>query len=96
MGAFDLQNQNFKEQMLLPVIAADYHLEVGYVIDEFGQELKSIDLVCPSGKGIYWKSEIMPKSSLREPHITKQDLFNDVVVTRKNIIGEKSEDTGTS
>lgn len=70
--------------------------EVGYVIDEFGQELKSIDLVCPSGKGIYWKSEITPKNSLQKSHIIEQDLFNDVVVIRKNIIGEKSEDTGTS
>lgn len=90
------QVRDFKEQMLLPAIAADYHLEVGYVIDEFGQDLKSIDLVCPSGRGIYWKSEIVPKSSLQKPHIIEQDLFNDVVVTRKNIIGEKSEDTGTS
>lgn len=45
---------------------------------------------------IYWKSEIVPKSSLQKPHIIEQDLFNDVVVTRKNIIGEKGEDTGTS
>ncbi|HMW69477.1 MAG TPA: hypothetical protein PKD44_08610 [Nitrosomonas sp.] len=90
------QVKNFKGQILLPAIAADYHLEVGYVIDEFGQELKSIDLVCPSGKGIYWKSEITPKNSLQKSHIIEQDLFNDVVVIRKNIIGEKSEDTGTS
>jgi hypothetical protein len=90
------QVRDFKEQMLLPAIAADYHLEVGYVIDEFGHDLKSIDLVCPSGRGIYWKSEIAPKSSLQKPHIIEQDLFNDVVVTRKNIIGEKGEDTGTS
>lgn len=90
------QVSDFKSQMLLPAISADYHLEVGYVIDEFGQDLQSIDLVCPSGKGIYWKSEIMPKDSMKQPHIIEQDLFNDVVVTRKIIIGDKSEDTGTS
>ena len=40
--------------------------------------------------------ELKSLAELQKPHIIERDLFNDVVVTRKNIIGEKSEDTGTS
>lgn len=40
--------------------------------------------------------ELKSLEELQKPHIIERDLFNDVVVTRKNIIGEKSDDTGTS
>jgi len=58
-----MQVQDFREQQTLPGIKADFHLEVGYVVDKFGSALNSIDLVCPSGEGIYWKAEIVPNGA---------------------------------
>ena len=57
------QVQEFRGQLPLPEINADYHLEAGYVVDRFGSALNSIDLVCPSGEGIYWKAEIVPNGA---------------------------------
>ena len=57
------QVQDFRAQMALPGIDADYHLEAGYVVDRFGVALASVDLVCPSGEGIYWKAEIIPNGA---------------------------------
>lgn len=62
----------FRGQLALPEIEADYHLEAGYVVDRFGMELTSVDLVCPSGAGIYWKAEIMP----HEASHNVQSLFS--------------------
>ncbi|NOT65644.1 MAG: hypothetical protein HOP06_06430 [Methylotenera sp.] len=91
------QVTEFKNQLLLPAIGADYDLEVGYVIDAFGQDLQSIDLVCPAGNGIYWKAEITPKNVQQNSlNIIEQDLLQDVVVKRKNLLGDESENTGTS
>lgn len=55
-----IQVQEFRDQLLLPEVEADYHLEAGYVVDRFGSKLMSVDLVCPSGNGNYWKAEIVP------------------------------------
>lgn len=57
------QVQEFRGQLPLPEVNADYHLEAGYVVDRFGSALNSIDLVCPSGEGIYWKAEIVPNGA---------------------------------
>lgn len=35
-------------------------MEAGYIMDQFGSSLISINLVCPSGKGNYWRAEITP------------------------------------
>ena len=58
-----LQVREFRDQLALPGVQADYHLETGYVVDRFGSALTSIDLVCPSGEGIYWKAEIVPNDA---------------------------------
>jgi hypothetical protein len=60
------QVREFRDQRTLPGIQADYHLEAGYVLDRFGSGLASIDLVCPSGDGIYWKAEIVPNGGLNQ------------------------------
>lgn len=54
------QVHEFRNQVLLPEIEATYHLEAGYIMDQFGSSLTSINLVCPSGKGNYWRAEITP------------------------------------
>ncbi len=91
------QVKEFRDQLYLPAIGADYHLEVGYVIDDFGHDLQSIDLVCPAGRGVYWKAEILPKNTVQNtPNLTEQDLLKDVVVVRKNLLGDESENTGTN
>lgn len=54
------QVKEFRGQLPLPDVEADFHLEAGYVVDRFGSTLTSVDLVCPSGNGIYWKAEIVP------------------------------------
>jgi len=58
-----IQVQEFREQLKLPEVEADFHLEAGYVVDRFGSALRSVDLVCPSGEGIYWKAEILPNGA---------------------------------
>lgn len=63
------QVRDFRGQLMLPGVQADYHLEAGYVIDRFGSELSSIDLVCPAGAGIHWKAEIVPNGA-------KQNISN--------------------
>ena len=57
------QVKEFRDQLTLPAVEADYHLEAGYVVDRFGSALTSVDLVCPSGDGIYWKAEIVPNGA---------------------------------
>ena len=54
------QVHDFRGQLMLPGVQADYHLEAGYVVDRFGSALSSVDLVCPAGDAIHWKAEIIP------------------------------------
>lgn len=98
------QVQEFRGQIKLPEVEADFHLEAGYVVDRFGSSLSSIDLVCPSGYGVYWKAEILPNSTRQ----TVENLFSqddsqepkEVKVRKKSVkeadkeAGEK--DVGTS
>lgn len=57
------QVKEYRDQLMLPGVDADYHLEAGYVLDRFGSAITSIDLVCPSGEGTYWKAEIIPNNA---------------------------------
>lgn len=57
------QVNDFRSQLTLPGVKADYHLEAGYVVDRFGSALSSVDLVCPAGDGIHWKAEIIPNGA---------------------------------
>lgn len=82
------QVREFREQLSLPEVEADYHLEAGYVVDRFGSALMSVDLVCPSGNGIYWKAEIVPNGANQNianlfPQEEQQDM-KDVQVRRKS------------
>ncbi|TSA58283.1 MAG: hypothetical protein D4R39_01025 [Methylophilaceae bacterium] len=58
-----IQVKEFRGQIPLIGVEADYHLEVGYVVDRFGSALMSVDLVCPSNNGNYWTAEIMPNGA---------------------------------
>ncbi len=60
-----MQVKEFREQLQIPEVDADFHLEAGYVVDRFGSALTSVDLVCPSGEGIYWKAEIVPNGAVQ-------------------------------
>ena len=57
------QVHDYRGQLSLPGIKADYHLEAGYVVDRFGSALSSVDLVCPAGNAIHWKAEIIPNGA---------------------------------
>lgn len=93
------QVKDFRGQLPLPEVDADYHLEAGYVVDRFGSALMSVDLVCPSGNGIYWKAEIVPNGANQNianlfPQEEQQDM-KDVRVRKKadkqdNQNGEKN------
>lgn len=97
------QVENFRGQLQIPEIAADYHLEAGYVTDKLGGSLQSIDWVCPSGYGNYWKAEIVPKGANQSTF----DLFEgnkemqnktpsiEVIVRRKDEKEGKENDKGT-
>ena len=52
------QVRKFREQQQLPGIQSIYNLEAGYVLDELAQEIRSVNIVCPNGPGIYWEFEI--------------------------------------
>lgn len=86
------QVQDFRGQLPLPEVEADFHLEAGYVVDRFGSALMSVDLVCPSGNGIYWKAEIVPNGANQNianlfPQEEQQDM-KDVKVRKK---GDKQD-----
>lgn len=94
------QVRKFRNQMALPEVEVDYHLEAGYVIDRLGSGLHSIDLVCPSGDGIYWKAEIIPTGAVQNvanlfPN-SEQGALKEVQVRRKSDkqAGEPSAEGG--
>lgn len=83
-----IQVQQFRNQRPLPEVKANYHLEAGYVLDRFGSALMSVDLVCPSGEGNYWKAEIAPNGVNQNianlfPQEERQ-IMKDVQVRRKS------------
>lgn len=96
------QVQDFRGQLPLPGIRADYHLEAGYVVDRFGSALSSVDLVCPSGEAIYWKAEIVPQNVNQNlANLFPQETIEQpkTVQVRKKAdkeTGESDESTGTS
>lgn len=82
------QVREFRGQLVLPEIEADYHLEAGYVVDRFGMELTSVDLVCPSGAGTHWKAEIVPHGANQNvqslfPADNEQQSLKEVRVRKK-------------
>jgi len=96
------QAKEFRGQQTLPEVEADFHLEAGYVVDRFGSALMSIDLVCPSGEGIYWKAEIVPNGANQNvANLFPQEnrkLMKEVQVRRKSDkqTGEDDAADGTS
>lgn len=97
-----IQVQEFRGQLPLPEVEADYHLEAGYVVDRFGSALMSVDLVCPSGNGNYWKAEIVPNGANQNvanlfPQEKPQGM-KEVQVRKKSDKqnGDKDADTGIS
>lgn len=93
------QVQEFRNQLTLLGMEADYHLEAGYVVDRFGSALMSVDLVCPSGNGIYWKAEIVPNSVNQNvanlfPQ-ENQQIMKEVQVRKKSDKQEGGKDAWT-
>jgi hypothetical protein len=92
------QVQAFRSQLVLPEVEADYHLEAGYVINRLGSALQSVDLVCPSGEGIYWKAEIVPHAVT--PNVENlfppepPQLMKEVKVRKKTDKQEGGKDVG--
>ena len=94
------QVQSYRDQLVLPGVMADYHLEAGYVLDKFESALKSVDMVCPSGEGIFWKAEIVPNNAVQNVASlfgAEQQVMKEVKVRRKvdENAGEK-DGNGTS
>jgi hypothetical protein len=96
------QVHDYRGQLVLPGVKADYHLEAGYVVDRYGSTLSSVDLVCPAGEAIYWKAEIVPNRvnenvSNLFPEQTKQ-ILKDVKVRKKSDkqAGDEDESSATS
>lgn len=96
------QVKEFRDQLTLPEVEADYHLEAGYVVDRFGSALTSVDLVCPSGDGIYWKAEIVPNGANQNvtnmfPQEATQ-VMKEVRVSKKadKQVGDTNANNGTS
>ena len=89
------QVQDFRGQQRLPGLPADYNLEAGYIIDRFGSELASINLVCPSGSENYWTSEILPTGIKQNvDNLFSQDnqqLIKEVKVRKKSRKSDKKD-----
>lgn len=96
------QVQDFRGQLVLTDINADYHLEAGYVLNRLESGLASIDLACPSGNGVFWKAEIVPNAVTEKvSNLFKQQLTDQIktVRVRKKAdkdTGDANEPIGTS
>lgn len=93
------QVRDFRGQIPLSGVKSDYHLEAGYVVDKFGSDLSSIDLVCPSGAAIYWKAEVVPNGIQQNlanlfPH--EQIEQPKTVKVRRKADKESGESDGTT
>ena len=66
------QVRSFRGQQQIPGIPSVYNLEAGYVLDNLGQNIRSVHIVCPNGDGVYWDFE------LRETDVTAKitDMFD--------------------
>ena len=66
------QVQSFRYQQSLRGVPSVMNLEAGYVLNSISNEIESINLTCPNGKGIYWQLSLNG-----EVHSTNiQDLFD--------------------
>jgi len=53
------QVKDFRGQQNLAGVSGIYHLEAGYILNEFGTEINSLHLLCPNGKKKpYWHVEL--------------------------------------
>lgn len=59
------QVRDYRNQIKISELEADFHLEVGYVPDGLGLKAQAVYLVCPAGDGIYWKAEVTPQGSVQ-------------------------------
>lgn len=71
------QVRDFRAQQALPGIRAAHHIEAGYKLDRFQQEIEWIGLVCPNNDGIFWQTEI----TAQEARTSIQDLFESAAPT---------------
>lgn len=57
-GHYTNQVEEFRSQQMLDGIDAPHHLELGYVLNADETEVSEVRLVCPSGRGYAWASEL--------------------------------------
>lgn len=63
------QVDDFRNQAEIPGLDARYHLEIGYILSPAQDSIQSIELVCPSGAGVYWMAEVTPVT-------IRENIFN--------------------
>jgi hypothetical protein len=91
---------DFRNQDIIPGLEARHHLEIGYILSSTQDHIQSIELVCPSGDGIYWRAEVTPVA-------TRENVFNlwehrgeeeqkgtGFTVTRREIRSDENESAG--
>lgn len=94
------QVKSFKEHEEIAGLENAYHLEMGYVLNDY-EEFNAVMIACPSGeKSICWKAEVTTHGVVNG----EEELFaSDTIepnkygfkVVRKDIIGDENEATGS-
>jgi hypothetical protein len=97
------QVEDFRNQEQIPGIDAKFHLELGYILNQNQDAIQSIELVCPSGRGIYWMAEVTPESAtenvfnLWEHRGEEEQQSTGFTVKRRKIATEENDSsTGTT
>jgi len=68
------QVAEYRAQIELEGIDAAHHLEIGYVLNNFGTEVADVRLACPAGAGVAWASSLFKN----ETQTVVADLFQPV------------------
>jgi hypothetical protein len=85
------QVRDFRSQQQIDALGAAYHLEAGYVLDQYESAIEQISIVCPNRNRSYWDIELRGETE----SVTKvQDLFEpETPDERVDIIRARRDDT---
>lgn len=95
------QVEDFRNQKELAGIEAKHHLEIGYVLTPLQDAVRSIELVCPSGDGIYWMAEVTPHSAQENnynlwEHRGEEEQKNTGFTVKRRTLGNGNENESSN
>lgn len=95
------QVDDFKNQVEIAGIDAKHHLEVGYVLNPLQTGIQSVELVCPSGDGVYWMADMSPTQAKENlynlwEHKGEEEQQSTGFTVKRRIIGNEDEDKSSN